>query len=54
MCEGVVNVGLTLATGAVVDRFGYYPVFLMAGLMPQLALAALFGLVRRIERTGPE
>lgn len=54
MCEGVVNVGLTLATGAAVDRFGYYPVFLMAGLMPQLALAALFGLVRRIERTGPE
>lgn len=54
MCEGVVNIGLTLATGAVVDRFGYYPVFLMAGLMPQLALAALFGLVRRVERVGPE
>ncbi len=52
MCEGTVNIGLTLATGAVVDRWGYWPVFLAAGLMPQLALAALFGLVRRVERVG--
>ena len=33
----------------VVDRFSYLPVFLCAGLMPVLGLAALFGLVRRIE-----
>lgn len=52
MCEGVVNIVLTLATGAVVDRWGYGPVFLAAGVMPQLALAALFALVRRVERVG--
>jgi hypothetical protein len=34
----------------VVDNFSYLPVFLCAGLMPFLGLAALFGLVRKIER----
>lgn len=54
LCEGSVNIGLTLATGAVVDRWGYWPVFLAAGVMPQLALAALFLLIRKVERVGPE
>ena len=47
--EGIVNIVLQRATGMVVDRFSYLPVFLCAGLMPVLGLAALFGLVRRIE-----
>jgi ACS family hexuronate transporter-like MFS transporter len=48
--EGVMNMILMLATGVVVDHFSYLPVFLAAGLMPFLALVALFTLVRRIER----
>jgi ACS family hexuronate transporter-like MFS transporter len=47
--EGTMNIALTLATGVVVDRFSYVPVFAAAGLMPLLALAALFLLIRRIE-----
>ncbi len=48
--EGIMNMTLMLATGIVVDRFSYLPVFLAAGLMPALGLVALFGLIRRIER----
>jgi ACS family hexuronate transporter-like MFS transporter len=48
-CEGVINMVLTLATGAVVDRFSYLPVFFAAGLLPVLAAAALFVLVRKVE-----
>ncbi|MEX2262126.1 MAG: MFS transporter [Bryobacteraceae bacterium] len=49
MCEGCVNMALMLATGIVVDRFSYLPVFMAAGLMPALGLSALFLLVRKIE-----
>ncbi len=48
--EGVVNMILMVAVGAVVDRFSYGPVFVAAGVMPLLALGAVFVLVRRIER----
>jgi ACS family hexuronate transporter-like MFS transporter len=47
--EGVMNMAVTLATGMVVDRFSYVPVFAAAGLMPLMALAALFLFVRKIE-----
>ncbi len=40
---------LMLATGAVVDRFSYLPVFLAAACMPALALAIIFLVIRRIE-----
>ncbi|HUQ91364.1 MAG TPA: MFS transporter [Bryobacteraceae bacterium] len=50
MCEGVVNLLVTLATGMVVDRFGYLPVFVAAGVMPALGISALFTLVRKVER----
>ncbi|MBI3208623.1 MAG: MFS transporter [Candidatus Solibacter usitatus] len=50
MCEGVVNIAVTLATGRVVDSFGYVPVFAAAGVMPMIALASLFFLIRRVER----
>lgn len=49
LAEGVVNMILTLATGVVVDRFSYLPVFMVAGLLPSFAAAALFILVRRVE-----
>ncbi|MBI3281863.1 MAG: MFS transporter [Acidobacteria bacterium] len=38
-----------LATGIVVDRFSYLPVFAAAGILPLLALASIFLVVRRIE-----
>ena len=50
MGEGLVNMVLMVATGVVVDAFSYTPVFLAAGLMPLLALASVFVLVRKIER----
>ncbi len=40
---------LMLATGAVVDRFSYLPVFVGAACAPALALAAIFLVIRRIE-----
>lgn len=52
MCEGFINMGVQLATGIVVDRLGYLPVFMAAGLMPALAVSSVFTLVRRIERIG--
>jgi len=52
MFEGGVNLAVTLATGIVVDRMGYLPVFVAAGLMPVAAVAALFVLVRKVERVG--
>lgn len=47
--EGIVNMAVVLATGVVVDRFGYAPVFAAAGFMPAVALAVLFLVVRRVE-----
>ena len=49
LTEGVVNMAVQLATGLVVDRYSYPPVFVAAGLMPALALAGLFGLIRKVE-----
>jgi MFS transporter, ACS family, hexuronate transporter len=47
--EGIMNMILTLATGIVVDKFSYLPVFVAAGLLPALGVLCLFALVRRIE-----
>jgi ACS family hexuronate transporter-like MFS transporter len=52
MCEGAITIVVTLATGVVVDRYGYLPVFIAAGLMPALAITSFFTLVRRVERIG--
>jgi hypothetical protein len=49
LCEGVFNMGLTLATGRIVDAFSYLPVFIAAGILPLLAASALFILVRKVE-----
>jgi ACS family hexuronate transporter-like MFS transporter len=48
--EGVVNMLVTLATGIVVDRFSFKPVFIGAGVMPLLSVAMLFILVGRIRK----
>jgi ACS family hexuronate transporter-like MFS transporter len=47
--EGIVNMVFMLATGMVVDRFSYLPVFLAAGLMPLLGYLVLLLVVRRVE-----
>ncbi len=46
--EGAMNMVLTLATGMVVDRFSFAPVFAGAGIMPVLSIVALFFVVGRI------
>ncbi len=50
MTEGCVNIVLTLLTGALVDRLGYMPVFLIAGCMPIFAFSSIHTLVRRVRR----
>jgi MFS family permease len=47
--DGVMSMIIMLLTGVVVDHFSYVPVFIAAGLLPFLALAAFFVLVRRVE-----
>lgn len=53
MGEGVVNMAMTLFTGAVVERFSWIPVFSAAAFMPLGALAGLVLLVRRCQRVRP-
>ena len=48
--NGAASLVLNLATGIVVDRFSYVPVFAMAGLLPAAGAAVLFLLAGRIER----
>ena len=48
MGEGVVNMALTITTGMVVDRYGFGPVFLGAGVLPLASILALFFVVGRI------
>jgi len=38
-----------LYTGVVVDKYGWTPVFIGAGMMPFLAMASVFLVLRRIE-----
>ena len=38
-----------LLTGAVVDRYSYTPVFIGAGVLPLMAMASVFVVLRRIE-----
>lgn len=50
MCEGAHTILVTLATGVIVERLGYWPVFAAMGLLPGMAVAVLFLFIRRIER----
>lgn len=49
MGAGVGGMIFTLATGWMVDHFGYRPVFITAGLLPLAAAAAVAFVIRRIE-----
>lgn len=46
--DGLVSMVMMFATGVVIDRFSYTPVFIAVGLLPLLSLAALFLLVGTI------
>lgn len=48
MGEGVMSMVPTLATGIIVDRFSFTPVFAGAGIMPLLSIVAMFFVVGRI------
>jgi ACS family hexuronate transporter-like MFS transporter len=46
LAAGLVGAAFTFAVGNLVDRFSYGPAFLVAGLLPLLATACLFLLIR--------
>jgi ACS family hexuronate transporter-like MFS transporter len=52
LIAGVMGTGFTLAAGAVVDRFSYFPVFVAAGVMPLIATAAVVILLRAPTRSS--
>jgi MFS transporter, ACS family, hexuronate transporter len=41
-----------LYTGVVVDRYGWTPVFIGAGLLPFFAMLSVFGVLRKVEPAG--
>jgi ACS family hexuronate transporter-like MFS transporter len=49
MGAGIGGMTFTLTTGWLVDHFGYRPVFVIAGLLPLCAAAAVAFIIRRIE-----
>jgi ACS family hexuronate transporter-like MFS transporter len=54
--EHSLTIVMMLATGVVVDRFSYLPVFIVSAVMPALGVAALYifiGRIRPIEIDGP-
>jgi ACS family hexuronate transporter-like MFS transporter len=53
LAAGLVSVAFTFAVGILVDRFSYAPAFLVAGLMPLVATACVFLLVRQPLATAP-
>jgi MFS transporter, ACS family, hexuronate transporter len=46
LAAGIAGVGFTFIVGITVDRFSYGPAFLVAGLLPLVATACLFLLIR--------
>ena len=48
LVAGLAGAGFTYAVGRTVDRFFYLPAFVVAGLLPLLATAAVFLLIRPI------
>jgi ACS family hexuronate transporter-like MFS transporter len=49
---GCVGALFTLAVGAIVQKFSYFPAFLAAGLVPLLATASVLLLIREPKRAG--
>jgi len=53
LAAGLVSAVFTMAVGVLVDRFSYAPAFLVAGLMPLLATACVFLLIRAPQSHSP-
>lgn len=53
LAAGLMGAVFTLAVGFSVDRFSYGPAFVAAGLLPLLATACLFLLIRPNESFSP-
>lgn len=51
--EGLMNMGISLATGFLVDHFSFLPVFMAATLLPALALWGLFVGIRKCQPMLP-
>lgn len=52
-CEGLMNMGMSLATGFLVDHFSFTPVFMMAAALPVVALWGLFSWVQKCQPLPP-
>jgi ACS family hexuronate transporter-like MFS transporter len=53
LAAGLVGAGFTFLVGILVDRFSYRPAFIVAGLLPVLATACLFLLIRAPAEVEP-
>jgi ACS family hexuronate transporter-like MFS transporter len=53
LAAGLVGAVFTIAVGVLVDRFSYAPAFLVAGLLPLLATACVFLLIRAPQSHSP-
>jgi len=53
LAAGLVGAVFTIAVGVLVDRFSYAPAFLVAGLLPLLATACIFLLIREPQSHSP-
>ncbi len=51
--EGLMNMGMSLVTGFLVDRFSFLPVFVAASALPVSAMVGLFFLLRKCEPMLP-
>ena len=51
--EGLMNMGVSLSTGFLVDHFSFLPVFMGAAALPALALWGLFSYVRKCQPMLP-
>jgi ACS family hexuronate transporter-like MFS transporter len=50
---GIASMLFTLLVGYIVDRYSYYPVYVMVGLMAPLAAILFLLIMRKIERVPP-
>ena len=51
--EGLMNMGMSLGTGFLVDHFSFVPVFILAAALPAIGLWGLFGWVRMCQPLLP-
>ena len=53
LVAGLFGAVFTVAVGVLVDRFSYAPAFLVAGVLPLLATACIFLLIREPRSLSP-